>query len=355
VPASFTLPLFGAGLTVDITTGPGGALSSVMLNPADGYTAVTNRPNKVAFVNEDGTAKVVVKSGHGGQRVEARAGSLAEIVGPGGWSGEVFPGVPGSVAFEIVDAGGAPDIVVGEVTGPTPEIGTVERSTEQDDDDDDGDEIEHEAKVKIRFSQDGQSRWLTIKAEVETDDDGSTHAKVQISLSKIRTAFTGTEAVGQHTWEGLLCSGQAASIDFTVAEDGTLTVDQVTPSPERQRAEGNGVEVRFADGVRVRLRVRNADGTVSVKVDEKIRCEDAPDPTLNVPVSTDDDDDDDDHDGKHGRSGDDNGDDSGRSGGRHGGHDDDDDDDDTSSTVPGVSVPTTDTVTTVADESDDDD
>jgi hypothetical protein len=364
VPASFTLPLFGAGLTVDITTGPGGALSSVTLNPADGYTAVTNRPNKVAFVNEDGTAKVVVKSVRGGQRVEARAGSLAEILGPGGWSGEVFPGVPGSVAFEIVDAGGAPDIVVGAVTGPTPEIGTVERSSEQDDGDGDGDgsEVEHEAKVKIRFNQDGQSRWLTIKAEVETDDDGSTRAKVQISLSKIRTAFTGADAIGQNTWDGLLCSGETASIVFTVAENGTLTVDQVTPTPDRQRAEGNGVEVRFADGERVRIRVRNADGAVSVKVDEKIRCEDAPDPTLNVPVATSDDDDDHDDD-KGGRRGDDDkggrrgGDDSGRNGGRHGGHDDDDDDDDddTSSTVPGVSVPTTDTVTTVADGSDDDD
>ncbi len=370
VPASFTLPLFGAGLTVDITTGPGGAVSSVMLNPADGYTAVTNRPNKVAFVNEDGTAKVVVTSARGGQRVEARAGSLTEILGPGGWTGEVFPGIPVSVAFEIVDAGGAPDIVVGEVTGPTPEIGSVERSSDEGDNgnddngNDDNGEVEHEAKVKIRFSQDGQSRWLTIKAEVETDDDGSTHATVQISLSRIRTAFIGTEAVGQHTWDGLLCSGESASIVFTVAEDGTLTIDQVTPTPERQRAEGNGGEVRFAGGERVRIRVSDADGTVSVKVDEKIRCEDAPDPTLNVPVATsnDDDDHDDDHDGGHGGHDDDDND--GNDGnGRHGDdrHGDDrhgndnDNDDATTSTVPGSSVPTTDTVTTAADESDDDD
>jgi hypothetical protein len=316
VPASFTLPLFGTGLTVDITTGPGGALSSVMLNPADGFTAVTNRPNKVAFVNEDGTAKVVVKSGRGGQRVEARAGSLAEILGPGNWAGEVFPGVPGSVAFEIVDAGGAPDIVMGDVTGPAPEIGTVERSAGDDDDDEDGDE--QKAKVTIRFSQDGQSRWLTIKAEVETDDDGSTHAKVQISLSKIKTSFTGVDAIGQHTWDGILCSGEAASITFTVADDGTLTIDEVTPAPERQQAEGNGAEIRFVDGERVRIRVRNGDGTVSVKVDEKIRCEDAPDPTLNVPVSVPDDDDDDDDDG----------DDADDHGGRHQDDDRDDRDDD---------------------------
>ena len=186
-PASFTLPLFGVGLTVEITTGPGGALSSVMLNPADGFTAAAARPNKVAFVNADGSTSVVVKSNDGGQRVEARAGSLAEIVGPGGWNGEVFPGVPGSVAFEIVDNGGTPGIVVGTVTGPSAEVGQVEIDGGGSDDGDD-DHDEREAKVRIRFSQDGQSRWLTIKAEVDTDD-GATRAKVRISLSKITTAL----------------------------------------------------------------------------------------------------------------------------------------------------------------------
>src|SRR4051812_30203306 len=34
-----TLPLFGAPLTVDVTSGPGGALSSIDVTPADGLTA----------------------------------------------------------------------------------------------------------------------------------------------------------------------------------------------------------------------------------------------------------------------------------------------------------------------------
>ena len=76
--------------------------------------------------------------------------------------------------------------------------------------------------------------------------------------------------------------------------------------------EGRGVEVRFGRGERIRIRVRSADGSLSVKVDERIRCEDAPDPTLNVPVAGDDDNDDDaDHDGnepghdRRGKGGDD--------------------------------------------------
>ena len=87
VPTTVTLPLFGAQLTVDITAGPGGNLATVAVNPADSLTLVKNRPNKVAFVNEDGTAKIVVKSNGGGQKVQARAGTLADVSGPGTWRG----------------------------------------------------------------------------------------------------------------------------------------------------------------------------------------------------------------------------------------------------------------------------
>jgi hypothetical protein len=305
VPTNFSLPLFGVGLTVDITTGPGGSLASVTLNPADGFTATTARPNKVSFVNEDGTAKVVVKARDGGQRVEARAGSLAEIVGPGGWSGELFPGVPGSVAFDVVDDGGVPGIVIGAVTGPNPEVGEIDVAVGGEGDD----EVRSSASVKIRFSQDGQSRWLSIKAEVETEHDDAgegeaeTHAKIRITLSKIKTSFNGTDAIGPHTWTGVLCDGTPASIEYTIGDGGAITVDHVDPIADRQLAEGNGVEVRFPGGERVRIRVRTADGESSVKVSEKIRCTDAPSPTLNVPVAPADDSDHDDHDGHDGHDG----------------------------------------------------
>ena len=83
---------------------------------------------------------------------------------------------------------------------------------------------------------------------------------------------------------------------------------------------------------RVRIRVRLANGQITVNVDERIRCEDAPTPSVNTPTSStiDDDDDDDhgdDHGGSHGGS-DDKGGDSGKGKGGDSGKGDDDDHED---------------------------
>src|SRR3954447_2469381 len=48
-----TLPLFGAPLTVDVSTNPGGGLAKVEVNPADTLTATKVHPNRVVFVNDD--------------------------------------------------------------------------------------------------------------------------------------------------------------------------------------------------------------------------------------------------------------------------------------------------------------
>ena len=71
--SQFSLPLLGTSLVVDINTDPGGNLVDVALNPADGYTATKLKPNKVQFVNEDGTVQVRVKTKHGQQRIDARS------------------------------------------------------------------------------------------------------------------------------------------------------------------------------------------------------------------------------------------------------------------------------------------
>src|SRR3954453_3823877 len=86
VPTTVMLPLFGAPLTIGITTGPGGALTEVTVDPAAGATATQLRPHKVVFEfsNPHPTAqpgKVVVRSRHGGQSVSTRAGSLADVSG----------------------------------------------------------------------------------------------------------------------------------------------------------------------------------------------------------------------------------------------------------------------------------
>ena len=284
----FTLPLFGTGLTIDVTTGPGGTLSSVaVVTDPTGLVATEVRPREVEIVNEDGTAKVVVRSNKGGQRVEARAGSLAEITGPGGWSGEIFPGVPGSVAFEIIGTDGVPGIVIGAVDGPGADVGAVEVSTDDD---------EQEANVRITFRLDGMKRSLTIKASVETrdgddddsdDSDDEPSAKVKITLSKITSLpFARVEPGTTTAWTGSLCNATAASIAYTVNTDGTLGIGEITPTAS-QKVQGNTVEVKFETGEKVRITVRNADGALAVKVDEKLRCKNPAAPSVNVPVKDD--------------------------------------------------------------------
>jgi len=346
----FTLPLFGTGLTIDVTTDPGGTLSSVaVVTDPTGLVATEVRPREVEIVNEDGTAKVVVRSNKGGQRVEARAGSLAEITGPGRWSGEIFPGVPGSVAFEIIGTDGVPGIVIGAVDGPGADVGAVEVSTDDD---------EQEANVRITFRLDGMKRSLTIKASVETrdgdddesdesddsdDSDDEPSAKVKITLSKITSLpFARVEPGTTTAWTGSLCNATAASIAYTVNTDGTLGIGEITPTAS-QKVEGNTVEVKFETGEKVRITVRNADGALAVKVDEKLRCKNPAAPSVNVPVKDDrgkpgkGDDSTDGSDGSdHDDSADDSADDSD--------HDakDDSDDDSTGTTEPSVTTPDSD-------------
>ncbi|HEY5875597.1 MAG TPA: hypothetical protein VIT64_09860 [Ilumatobacteraceae bacterium] len=283
-PSTITLPLFGAPLTVDITSGPGGVLASVAVNPADGLTATTLKPNRVVFVNEEGTAKVVVNARGGNQKIEARAGSLAEVSGPGGWSGDLFgTGAITTVGFEIVAlADGSPDIANITTSDPTAEIGTVEHET---DDDGDGDQ---EAKVRIRFTDGTQSRTLSIKVEAEVDRDGATEAKVKLALSNVKgVSLPAAEVAGAHSWNGVLCDGTAAQIDYTVAEDGSLSAVSASPEPERMHVNGSKIQVRFTRHERVHIRVRGDDGELKISIDEKIRCHDAPPPSVNTEVAPD--------------------------------------------------------------------
>ncbi|HEY7628327.1 MAG TPA: hypothetical protein VH761_14730, partial [Ilumatobacteraceae bacterium] len=94
--STVTLPLFGVPLTLDITTGPGGNISDVSVDPADNTVATKLKPHKVVFKSANQAdpaadpARIVIKSKHGGQSVTARAGSLADVTGDGSWVGDVF-------------------------------------------------------------------------------------------------------------------------------------------------------------------------------------------------------------------------------------------------------------------------
>src|SRR5262245_7972249 len=88
--STVTLPLLGSPLVVDVTTNAGGGLVDVALTPSTGLTPTDIDAGKVRFTNEAGDVTVKVSAKHGGERVSAHAGSLADISGPGQWSGDVF-------------------------------------------------------------------------------------------------------------------------------------------------------------------------------------------------------------------------------------------------------------------------
>jgi hypothetical protein len=307
VPTTVTLPLFGAPLTIDITTGPGGNLTDVSVDSANPTVATQLKPRKVVFQSTNAAdpladpAKVVVKSKHGGQSVSARAGTLADVSGDGSWSGDVFgDGNASSVTFTIGGTDAAPDIIGTAATpaaGITAVVGDVQHSTG-----DDEDESSASARVSVTFTTAAgdQSRTLKIAVKVETDDEGDTSAKVSVSLGRIKGEFIdAAAAVGTHHWSGLLCDGTTATIDFDVAIDGSVSNVVTDPTTADVKTDGGKIEVRFSHNERVRIKVREDNGQIKISVGEKIRCHDAADPTTNVPTSVKGEDKDDEQDGDH--------------------------------------------------------
>ena len=99
-------------------------------------------------------------------------------------------------------------------------------------------------------------------------------------------------------WTGLLCDGTQATINYTVNADGSISAVTTTPTSASLENKGGKVSVRFSDSERVKIRAHMEDGGIKVSVDEKIRCRDAADPTVNTPIGNvhdGDDDGDDDH------------------------------------------------------------
>jgi hypothetical protein len=330
VPTTVTLPLFGAPLTLDITTGPGGALTEVAVDPADATVATTLKPHKVVFKSANLTdptgdpAKVVVKSRHGGQSVSARAGTLADVSGPGSWSGDVFgDGTVSTVAFTIgAAADGTPDITGITTTGAAAEVGEVKHWS--------GDGFHDKsiaaARVSVKFTSatGDQSRSVSVSVSLWSDGDGNTSAKLNVSLGHLKgVAVDAAAAAGPHTWGGLLCESKPASIAYVVAEDGSVSDVVATPDTAEVSTHGSKTEVRFSRHERVRIKVREHDGLIKISVEEKIRC-DSDDPTTNVSTSIPSDDDE--HDGDRGG-------DRGGFGFRDGGHDKGDRNPDVSTTI----------------------
>lgn len=277
--ATTTLPLLGVQLTVDVATTPDGTLASVAVNPAQGLTATKVRPNTVAFVDEDGTSRVRVRSRHGGQKVDVEATSLAGITGPGSWTGDVFgTGSTTTVSFQItVQGDGSPDIAAVTTTDPTATVAAVGH--------DDG-EHARRARVAVRFVSGGQARALWITASTWTSDDGQARAASSVTLSEIKgIGLPADQVVGDHVWTGTLCDGTTAKVPYAVAADGSITAGAITPAIGTAKADGTSLKVSFSDHEGVRIRVSSNDGGLRISAEPRLRC-DAVAPTVNTPVDT---------------------------------------------------------------------
>jgi hypothetical protein len=287
-----TLPLFGAPLTMDITTGPGGNISDVSVDPADNTVATTLKPHKVVFQSANPNdssadpARVVIKSRFGGQSISARAGSLADVSGDGSWSGDVFGnGATSTVTFTVgADGDGNPDITGINATGESAVVGDVKHFSGGDDHE--GDDGHAAAWVAIKFTSAGgdQSRVLTIAVKVHTGEEHN-GAKVSITLSRIHgVAQDAATVAGPHTWSGSLCDGTAASITYTVATDGSVSDVSATPDTASVHTKGSGIWAKFSDHEWVFISVREHDGMIKISSFPMLRCKtDAP--TTNVDVS----------------------------------------------------------------------
>ncbi len=322
--SAVSLTLFGAPLVIDINLDPGGNLVDVALNPTGDFTATKVKPNNVVFVNEVEGVSVKVKAKHGGEKIEARAADLADVSGASQWSGDVFENDQSTVVAFTVGAreDGSPDITDVGVTSPLEfTIGETEYKTG------DGHDGDHaSASVAIKFADSGQSRTLRIKVSLRTGDD-HTSAKLSIGLSRIKGAeIPDGEAIGAHTWSGMLCDGTTATVNYTVAADGSITDVTATPEGAEIKSGDHGTKVRFATGESVQIKVRDNDGVLQVGVKDHIRCDAAAPSVGDTPIDPDADTGDDDGDhrggGRHGGGsdrGDGRGDDGGRGNHRHDG------------------------------------
>ena len=218
-----TLPLFGAPLVVDINVDPGGNLVDVALNQPGDFTATTVKPNKVVFVNEVEGVSVKVKAKHGGERIEARAADLADVSGPGQWSGDIFENGQTTVV----------DFTVGARRRRVARTSPVSRSPHRSSSSSARSSTTRATSTAAStLGHRSRSSSPTPASRGRCLDHGRrcapvrdhTSAKLSIGLSRIKGAEIPDGAtVGAHSWSGMLCDGTNATIDYTVAEDGSIT------------------------------------------------------------------------------------------------------------------------------------
>ena len=258
------LPLFGSpGLTVAVTLDTVGNISNVALTPTGGLTQTSADPTIVKFANTDGTTKVAVRAKGDKMSISAKSGSLADFIGTGTWSADVFGTGVESVAYTIGDDGaGKPTLAIGT---PSVVAGVTAVVIAPTTDSEDG---EASASGGVTFSADGFVKRLRITIEVD-EVGGPAHLKITLTGKDRQTLsdfLAALVAVGNRTWSAYLCDGTTqVTVTYTVNTDGTVSFVGASPSTPTAtvKTSDNGFRVRF-DGTKVGVKVSlrpNEDGT----------------------------------------------------------------------------------------------
>lgn len=257
------LPLFGSGLTVAVTLDTVGNISNVAVTPSGVVTQTSADPTIVKFANTDGTTKVAVKAKGDKLSISAKSGSLADFVGAGTWSADVFGTGVESVGYTIGDDGtGKPTLAIGT---PTVVAGVTAVVIAPTSDSEDG---EASASGGVTFSADGFVKRLRITIEVD-EVGGPAHLKITLTGKDRQTLSDSLDAlvaVGNRTWSAYLCDGTTqVTVTYKVNADGTVSFVGTTPATPTAtvKTSDKGFRVRF-DGTKVGVKVSlhaNEDGT----------------------------------------------------------------------------------------------
>ncbi len=242
-----TLPILGGGVSVTVALDPAGNISGVTVSdPSLAQSASSS--GFVKFATADGKTKVVVKAMGSRLAISARVTTLADLVGTGTWSANVFGNGVSSAQYTIgADASGNPTVAL---TDPTPLASGVTwtAGTPQAWDR----EGSASAVAGGTFTYNGFTKTLWIAVQVEPGTDGEPpSASLKITLSgRDVQALTGTlaqlAAAGTRTWSGYLCDGTTkVSVSYHVNADGTIALDGTTGGTAVQRSGERGLLVVF--------------------------------------------------------------------------------------------------------------
>ncbi len=259
-----TLPILGAPVSVTVALDPSGNITGVTVSdPSLAQTSST--PEVVKFANTGGTTKVTVRAMGSRLAISAKVTTLAELIGSGTWSADVFgTGSKSNATYTIGDDGsGNPTISLGTPTGGP--SGVTWKAAAPKAGSDDG---EAWASAGGTFSYQGFDKQLRITVKVDKEDG---YARLSITLAGrdvqvLTGSLSDLAAAGVRTWSAHLCDGTAVTVKYHVNPDGTIGYDGATGAAATATPTEHGLAVRF-DGTAVGLMVTlksNEDGTYTL-------------------------------------------------------------------------------------------